>query len=319
MSQTLPHTTGALGLIGVAAVAIAVSMSMFTVREIEHAIVLQFGEPKRIISEAGLHFRVPLVQNVRYFDKRILSVDPATERMNLSSDKSQILKAMTPDMTDDEKKALEQLSAEISGEPINVDVFARYRIVDPLLFLQRMVTEDGANQRIRTVLSGATRDVLGKTTLRDLLSTKRNTVMAEIKTRVNDSMKDRGVEIVDIRIVRADLTDTLRTSTVSRMITERREVATETRAKGQEQALQIRAKAEKERTVLLAEAQREAQGLRGEGDKEAITLYNSAFNKDKDFYAFIRSLEAYRETLATPDTRMILSPESEFFRYFVKP
>lgn len=318
MNKTI-KITGAAGLIAIAATAIAISMSMFTVREIEHAIVLQFGEPKRVISQAGLYFRMPLIQNVRYFDKRILSVDPPTERMNLSSDKNRIQQSMGADMTEDEKKALEQLVVETSGEPINVDVFARYRIVDPLLFLQRMVTEDGANQRIRTVLSGATRDVLGKTTLRDLLSVKRNAVMADIKTRVNDSMKDRGVEIVDLRIVRADLTDTLRSSTVNRMITERKEVATETRARGQEQALEIKARAERERTVLIAEAQRKAQGLRGNGDQIAISTYNEAFNKDKDFYAFIRSLEAYRTTLANPETRMILSPDSEFFRYFVNP
>lgn len=310
---------GAAGLIGVAAVAILVSMSVFTVREIEHAIVLQLGEPRQTISKAGLYFRIPLIQNVRYFDKRILSVDPATERMNLSSDKSRVQQLQKEDATDEEKAALEQLASDVSGEPINVDVFARYRIADPLLFLQRMVTEEGANQRIRNVLSGATRDVLGRTTLRDLLSTKRNAVMADIKNRVNDDMKERGVEIVDIRIVRADLTDTLRTSTVNRMITERKEDATETRARGQERALEIKSKAERERTVLLADAQRSAQMLRGQGDQEAIKIYSEAFNKDKDFYAFTRSLEAYRETMANPETRLILSPDSEFFRYFVKP
>ncbi len=296
---------GALALIGG-------SMSMFTVREIEHAIVLQFGKPMRVISEAGLQFRVPLIQEVRYFDKRILSVDPPTERMTLSSDKTRAQQIQNED------PAKAQIS-ESSGEPINVDVFARYKIVDPLLFLQRMVTEESANQRIRNVLSGATRDVLGKTTLRDLLSVKRNAVMAEIKNRVNADMRDRGVEIVDIRIVRADLTDTLRTSTVSRMIAERKEDATETRAKGQEQALQIRAKAERERTVLLAQAEQKAQTLRGQGDEEAIRIYNDAFNKDKDFYAFTRTMEAYRTTLANPETRLILSPDSEFLRYLIRP
>lgn len=294
------------------------SMSMFTVREIEHAIVLQFGKPIRTISEAGLQFRIPLLQEVRYFDKRVLSVDPPTERMTLSSDKARMQQLRNDAATLENKDAV-LASIETSGEPINVDVFARYKIVNPLLFLQRMVTEEGANQRIRNVLSGTARDVLGKTTLRDLLSTKRNAVMAEIKTRVNDAMQDRGVEIVDIRIVRADLTDTLRTSTVSRMISERKEDATETRAKGQEQALEIRAKAERERTVLLATAEQQAQMLRGQGDQDAIKTYNEAFNKDKDFYAFLRSMEAYRGTLATPETRLIMSPDSEFFRYFVKP
>ena len=308
---------GGGGVLAMAAVIVIASMSVFTVREIEHAIVLQFGEPKEVISEAGLYFRVPLIQNVRYFDKRVLSVDPPTERMTLSSGKNKGAQP-APGLSEEDRKAFEALESEASGEPINVDVFARYKIVNPLLFLQRMVTEDGANQRIRNVLSGATRDVLGKTTLRDLLSTKRNSVMAEIKNRVNGDMKDRGVEIVDIRIVRADLTDRLRTSTVNRMITERKEDATETRAKGQEQALEIRAKADRERTVLLADAQRKSQTIRGEGDMEAIQTYNTAFNKDKDFYAFLRSLEAYRGALSSSDTRLILSPDSDFFRYFTK-
>ena len=310
---------GTAGLVLAGVAAIGLSMSVFTVREIEHAIVLQFGKPVKQIDQAGLYFHMPMIQNVRYFDKRILSVDPATERMNLSSDKTRAQNLVSEGMSAEEKLAVEQLAAEVSGEPINVDVFARYKIIDPLLFLQRMVTEEGANQRIRNVMSGATRDVLGKTTLRDLLSTKRNAVMAEIKNRVNADMKDRGVEIVDIRIVRADLTDTLRTSTVNRMITERKEDATETRARGQELALEIKSKAERERTVLLADAQRKGQSIRGQGDQLAIQTYSAAFNKDKDFYAFIRSLEAYRATMSNPETRMILSPDSEFFRYFVKP
>jgi membrane protease subunit HflC len=310
----------ASAMIGGAIVLILTSMSLFTVREIEHAIVLQFGKPVRVISEAGLYMRMPMIQNVQYFDKRILSVDPPTERMTLSSDKAAAAaQTSTAEMTDEARAAFEKLSTEASGEPINVDVFARYKIVDPVLFLQRMVSQDSANQRIRNVMEGATRDVLGRTTLRDLLSAKRNAIMAEIKTRVNDQMKDRGVEIVDIRIVRADLTDRLRTSTVSRMITERKERATETRALGQELALKIRAEAERERTIILAEAERDSQILRGEGDAEAIRIYNEAFNKDKDFYAFTRSMEAYRGALATPETRLILSPDSAFFRNFIRP
>lgn len=310
----------ASALIGFGLVVIVFAMSMFTVREIEHAIVLQFGKPVRTISEAGLHFRVPMVQNVQYFDKRILSVDPPTEVMTLSSDKTSPLRMKGAEaMTEETKEALEKLSTEVSGEPINVDVFARYRIVDPLLFLQRLVNEENANQRIRNVMDGATRDVLGKTTLRDLLSAKRNSIMQDIKGRVNAAMGDRGVEIVDIRIVRADLTDRLRTSTVNRMITERKERATETRAMGQEMALQIRAKAERERTIILAQADRDSQMLRGQGDATAIAIYNDAFNKDKDFYAFTRSMEAYRATMANPQTRLILAPDSAFFQHFVKP
>ncbi|AGH97221.1 protease modulator HflC [Micavibrio aeruginosavorus] len=305
-------------LIALAVVVMGAALSVFTVRETEHAIVLQFGEPKRVISEAGLHFKLPMIQNVRYFDNRILSVDPQTQRMNLSSDKSSPLRVKDEDLeiSEEQKEALEKLTTEVSGEPINVESFARYRIVDPLLFLQRMVTEDVAEQRIRAVMEGATRDVLGQTTLRTLLSPRRAAVMNEIRDRVNTAMADRGVEIVDFRIAKADLTDTLRTSTVSRMITERKEKATETRATGQELALQIRSKADKERAIILAEAEKDAQIVRGQGDETAIKTYASAFNKDKDFYAFTRSLEAYRNTLGDPATQLILSPDGAFFRYF---
>lgn len=307
-------------LIGLAVVVMGVAMSVFTVRETEHAIVLQFGEPIRVISEPGLHFKVPLIQNARYFDNRILSVDPQIQRMNLSSDKSSPLriKDASIEISDEQKEAIEKLTTEVSGEPINVEAFARYRIVDPLLFLQRMVTEDVAEQRIRAVMEGATRDVLGQTTLRTLLSPRRTQVMNDIRDRINVAMADRGVEIVDFRIAKADLTDTLRASTVSRMITERKEKATETRATGQELALQIRSKADKDRTIILAEAEKTSQITRGLGDETAIKTYAGAFNKDKEFYAFTRSLEAYRNTLGDPNTQLILSPDSAFFRHFSK-
>ena len=295
------------------------SMSMFTVQEIEHAVVLQFGKPVRVISTAGLYCRTPLIQDVRYFDRRILSVDPEAKAMTLSSDKTDPLLVKSDEVSPETKAELQKLTTETGGVPIKVEVFARYKIVDPLLFMKRMVSEDGANQRIRNVMEGATRDVLGSTTLRTLLSAKRTDVMLNIKNRVNGEMKDRGVEIVDIRIVRADLTDRLRSSTVSRMIAERKQQATKTRALGQELALQIRAEADKERTVLLAQAQKDSQILRGEGDALAIKTYNDAYNKDKDFYAYTRTLEAYRNTLATPDTRLILSPEGAFLKYLERP
>lgn len=307
------------GLVLAGALLAGAALSLFTVNETQHAVVLQFGKPVKVISQAGLHARIPFIQEVRTFDKRILSVDPQMERMTLSSDKSEPIDVKSEEMTEETKAALEKLRTEISGEPINVEVFARYKIVDPLLFMQRMVTEEGANQRIRNVMDGATRDVLGGTTLRALLSAKRTDVMLDIKNRVNAAMKDRGVEIVDIRIVRADLTDRLRTSTVSRMITERKERATETRAVGDELAKQIRAEADRQRTVLLADAQKQAQIVRGQGDAEAIKVYNQAYSRDKDFYTYMRTLEAYRNTLATPETRLILSPDGQFLKYLEKP
>ncbi len=223
----------------------------------------------------------------------------------------------SPLLTEQDGVVVDQ-QAIISGEPIIVDTFTRYRITDPLMFMKTLRTVYAANQRIESIMNDVTRSILGRTTLRQLLSEDRARIMEEIRTRVNQKTKeDRlGIEVVDTRIVRADLTPELRQSTVRRMISELKERATETRAKGEERALEIRSTAEKERTVILAQAQRDAQITRGQGDEIAIKTYASAFNKDKEFYGFIRSLEAYRSTLATPETRLILSPDSQFFRYF---
>jgi len=208
----------------------------------------------------------------------------------------------------------------VTGEPIILDTFARYKITDPLQFLKTPRTTSRANQRLSEILIDATKAELGNTSLQQLLSPQRALVMRDIQKRVNENVqKDQlGIEIVDVRIVRADLTPELRTSTVRRMISELKERATETRAKGEEQALEIRSTAEKERTVIIAEAERDAQITKGQGDNEAIKIYADAFNKDKEFYSFIRSMEAYSETLSDPETRLILSPDSDFFKHFGK-
>ncbi len=291
------------------------SQVFFTVDEREQALVLQLGEPVGDVNRPGLHLKLPFVQNVLYFDARILSVDPQPEQMVIASDSEHLQNRGGTPNEKSEDAARDEI---ISGEPIIVDTFARYRITDPLMFYKSLRTIDQANARIESIMNDATRSILGKTTLNELLSKERGRVMQEIRDRVNRKVADDelGIEIIDIRIVRADLTPDLRQSTVRRMISELKERATETRARGEEEALRIRSTADKERTVILAEAEREAQILRGEGDKTAIRTYTGAFNKDPDFYAFIRSLEAYRNTLATPDTRLILSPESAFFRYF---
>ena len=311
---------------------IALSQTMFVVDQTQQAIVLQLGQPVGELRKPGLHFKLPMIQEVRYFDRRILSVDPAPEQMVISS--SLITR---PVEKTDEEKAGDKAASEanpletgkkdeivippidnVSGEPIIVDSFARYRISDPLQFMKTLRSVDNADKRIESIIDEATRTVLGKTTLKELLSKDRTRVMAEINTRLNQKIKEdkMGVEMVDVRIVRADLGESLRDSTVRRMISEMTERATETRSKGEQLALEIRAAAEKERTVLLAEAERDAQILRGEGDKDAIQTYAAAFNKDKDFYSFMRSMEAYKNTLSDPDTRLILSPTSDFFRYF---
>lgn len=325
-------------LIIVAAALIGLSQSMFIVDETQQAIVLQFGQPRGEPRGPGLHFKIPLIQNVRYFDRRVLSVDPDPEQMVISSSSGLHDGNETPaprtQETEQEEGEQEDKEADtrkdpapgilapsienVSGEPIIVDTFARYKIVDPLQFLKTLRTIPMANIRLETILKEGTKAVLGNTSLAELLSDERTAVMGKIQRRVNRKIEQDslGIEIVDVRIVRADLTADLRTSTVRRMISELRERATETRAKGEERALEIRSTAEKERTVLIAEARRKAEILKGEGDKEAIKIYTTAFNKDKEFYAFIRSLEGYRKTLADPDTQLILSPESDFLRYF---
>lgn len=307
---------------------LALTQALFTVDEREQAIVLQLGQPVGELRGPGLHFKIPLVQEVRRFDRRVLAVDPPPEQVVIASstvERKQQEDPQAGDTPTNQEDGQEAVIPDapppirnVSGEPIIVDSFARYRITDPLQFLKTLRDVRGANERLERILEDAARGVLGQTTLRDLLSAERTQVMAQIKKMVNDKITadQLGIEIVDVRIVRADLTSELRDSTVRRMISELRERATETRALGEERALEIRATADKERTVILAEAAKEAQILRGEGDNEAIKIYADAFNKDKEFYGFMRSMEAYRNTLADPETRLILSPDSDFFRFF---
>ena len=299
---------------------IAVTQSLFIVDQRQQAIVLQLGEPVGEPRGPGLHLKIPVIQSVRFFDSRILSIDPTPDEMVISASSLEEDRGKRQAQAEGEEETEETagIIENVTGEPIIVDTFARYKIVDPLRFMKTLVTIRGANLRLERILNDATRAVLGKTTLKQLLSSDRTRVMDEIRNRVNRRVSgDKfGIEIVDVRIVRADLTADLRTSTVRRMISELRERATETRAKGEEQALAIRSRAEKERTVIIAEAQRDAEIVKGEGDETAIKTYASAFNKDKDFYSFIRSMEAYKNTLADPETRLILTPDSEFFRHF---
>lgn len=296
-------------MIVLALLIVGLSQSLFIVDEREQAIVLHLGEPVGEVKKPGLHLKIPMIQDVRRFDGRILAVDPPAEQMVISSNQRRAEGDIVP--------ADEGIA---SGEPIIVDTFARYRISDPLKFMKTLRTENAAYDRIQGIMNEATRAVLGKRTLKDLLSTTRAAIMADIRTRVNSQIErdNLGIEIVDIRIVRADLTQALRQSTVNRMISELKERATETRAKGEERALEIRSTAEKERTVILAEAQKESQVLRGNGDNEAIKTYADAMGKDPEFYNFIRSLEAYKSSMSNSDTRLILSPDSEFFRHFQK-
>lgn len=305
--------------------ALLLSQSLFIVDQTQQAIVLQLGQPIGEPRGPGLHMKAPFIQNVQFFDSRILPVAPPADQVVISSASGPQSPAVKKPKESEAEQTKESEDAQkgpvienVSGEPIIVDTFARYKITDPLQFLKTLRTTEAANSRLESILNDSTRNVLGKTTLLQLLSPERTKVMAEIKKRVNDKIANDklGIQIVDVRIVRADLTPELKESTVRQMISELKERATDRRAKGEEKALEIVSTAEKEKTVLLAEAERNAQVMRGQGDETAIKIYAEAFNVDKEFYAFLRSMEAYRNTLASPETRLILSPDSDFFRYF---
>lgn len=308
---------------------LVLSQSVFIVDQTEQALVLQLGQPLGKPRDPGLHWKTPFIQNVQFFDRRILSVDPPAEQVVISSMSStpQQSKSITQQIPEGTKPSdSSELEAgprieNVSGEPIIVDSFARYKIVDPLQFLKTLRTIENANSRLENILNDSTRAILGETSLQQLLSPARANVMEDIKKRVNEKIdQDKlGIEIVDVRIIRADLTEELRESTVKQMISALKERATERRAKGEEKALEIRSTAQKEKTVLLAEAQKNAQIIKGEGDKTAIKIYADTFNVDKEFYAFLRSMEAYRTTLSNSETRMLLSPDNNFFRFFDNP
>ena len=273
--------------IAAAATIILASASLFTVNQTQQALVLQFGEWKRTIQEPGLHAKIPFVQNVVFLDARVLNVDPPVEQVILA----------------DQKR-------------LEVDAFARYRITQPLQFYQSVGNEMVAEQRLAATVNSALRRVLGNATLLNVLSRERSKVMTDIKAQVNQEAARFGVEIVDVRIRRADLPEATSQAVYERMRSEREREAREARAQGNEQAQQIRSRAERERTVILAEAQRDSQILRGEGDNQAIRILAESAGKSPDFYAFYRSLDAYKAAMKGENTQMVLSPDSEFFRYF---
>ncbi len=273
--------------IGLIVVAILASASLFTVNETQQALVLQFGEPRRVIKEPGLKIKIPFIQNVVIMDRRVLDLDPPVEQVILA----------------DQKR-------------LDVDAFARYRIHNPLRFYQTVTNEVRAENRMNSIVNSALRRVLGSVTLLAVLSEERARVMNDIRAQVNAEAQDLGIEIVDVRIRRADLPEETSQSIFARMRSEREREAAEARAQGQEQSQQIRSRAERERTVLLAEAQRDAQKLRGEGDNQALRIIAEATSSDPQFYTYYRSLEAYRKTMSKGDTTYVLSPDSSFFRFF---
>ncbi len=261
--------------------------SVFIVKEVNQAIVLQFGDPKRIIMKPGINFKIPFVQNVVFLDKRILNLDTPPEEV-IASDQKRLI----------------------------VDAFARFQIVDPLKFYISVGNERVARSRLSTIINSRIRSVLGTQRLQTLLSADRTNQMSLIQEGVNKEADNFGITIVDVRIKRADLPQANSDAIFKRMQTEREREAKEFRAKGAEMAAEITANADKEVTVILANAEKSSQILKGEGDGKRNKIFADAFGKDPEFFAFYRAMQAYEKALIGGETSLILSPDSEFFKFF---
>ncbi|MGI9425658.1 MAG: protease modulator HflC [Hyphomicrobiaceae bacterium] len=270
--------------------AAATYLSAFIVRQTDQAIVLEFGRPKGIITEPGLHWKIPIAQTVDFFDKRILDLDTSPQEV-IASDQKRLV----------------------------VDAFARFRITDPLQFYKTVRSEETARSRLGTFLEAGIRRALGAATFQDVVRDKREDLMRTINQQVNQEAKDLGIEVVDVRIKRADLPEANSEAIYKRMQTERQREAAEFRAEGAASANRIRATADRERTIILAEANKKSEQTRGDGDAERNKIFAEAFSQDPDFFGFYRSMQAYEAGLKSSDTRLVISPDSEFFRYFGNP
>ena len=281
-----PRLNMILGL--VALVLGAVAMSVFTVDQRQYALVFQLGEVKRVITEPGLHFKLPLVQNIRFFDNRILTLESADPERFITSEKKNVL----------------------------VDSFIKWRIVDPKLYY---VSVGGDEMRARTRLSqtvnAGLREEFGKRLVHDVISGERDKIMDRMREKADIDARRIGVKIVDVRLKRVELPDEVSGAVYSRMEAERKRVANELRSEGAAEAEKIRADADRQREIIVAEAYRDAQKVKGEGDAKAAALYAEAFSKNPEFYAFYRSLEAYRNSFASKNDVLVVEPNSEFFKY----
>ncbi len=270
-------------------VGVVIFQSLFIVQEISQAIVLQFGDPKKIVTKAGLNFKLPFIQNVVYLDKRIL---------NLDNDPEEVIAA-------DQKRLI-------------VDAFARFKIVDPLKFYISVGNERVARSRLSTIINSRIRGVLGTQELATLLSTDRARQMQIIQSQVNEEAKNFGINIVDVRIKRADLPPANSEAIYKRMQTEREREAKEFRAQGAEIAQKIRSTADKDVTVILAQANKKSEIMKGEGDGQRNKIFADAFGRDPQFFAFYRAMQAYEKALIGGETSLVLSPDSDFFKFFGK-
>ena len=268
---------------------IAAFQSIFIVQEINQAIVLQFGDPKKIVTKSGLNFKLPFIQNVAYLDKRVLNLDNPPEEV-IAADQKRLI----------------------------VDAIARFKIIDPLKFYISVGNERVARQRLATIINSRIRGVLGKQDLATLLSKDRAKQMSIIQNDVNTEAKNFGIEIVDVRIKRADLPQANSEAIYARMQTERQREAKEFRAQGAESATRITSTADKEVTVILANAKKKSEIMKGEGDGLRNKIFADAFGKDPQFFSFYRAMQSYEKALIGGDTSLILSPDSDFFKFFGK-
>jgi membrane protease subunit HflC len=283
MNRSIAIGVGAIAIVA----AVIVYLSAFTVSMTQQAIVLQFGDPRVVITKPGLHWKLPVIQNVVYIDKRILNLNVPPEEI-IAKDRKRLV----------------------------VDAFARYKIVDSLRFYQSVGDPRNSSDRLRPNFVSSLRNVLGDHTLEELVRDDRAGLMKKIQHAFNNAAVQFGIEVIDVRIRRADLPEQNSQAIYQRMQTEREREAAEIRAQGNEEAQRIRSRADREVTVTLAEAERDAQILRGEGDAKRNEIYAAAYSADPEFFAFYRSMEAYKQSLKNENTTMIVTPDSEFFRYF---
>jgi membrane protease subunit HflC len=282
--------TGGVAVVLLFAAAIVGYSSLFSVYQTQQALVVRLGQPIRVINEPGLNFKIPFIDNVIAIDKRILDLEAPAQEV-IASDQKRLV----------------------------VDAFARYRIKDPLRFYQTVGSINGANSQLAILLNSALRRVLGEATFTHVVRDQRADLMSRIRESVDKEADGYGIAVVDVRIRRADLPEQNSQAVYQRMQTERQREAAEFRAQGAQRAQEIRSRADRDVTVIVADAQSESERIRGEGDSERNRIFADAFNRDVDFFAFYRSMQAYEAGLRASDTRLVLKPDTSFFRFFNNP
>ena len=271
-----------------ATVLVVMAMSIFTVDQRQYAVVFQLGEVKRAISEPGLYFKIPMVQNVRYFEKRIITLDNAEPERFITSEKKNVL----------------------------VDSYIKWRIVDPqLYYISVGGDESRAKTRLNQTVNAGLREEFGKRTVHDVVSGERDKIMNQMREKADTDARKIGVQIVDVRVKRVELPTEVSEAVYRRMEAERKRVANELRSEGSAEAEKIRADADRQHEIIVAEAYRDAQKIKGEGDAKATNTYAQAFGQNPEFYAFYRSLEAYRGSFKNKSDLLVIEPSSDFFKY----